>query len=37
MIPTPEEADFFTALNVPCWPPEQRTEHRLMQFVRQTR
>jgi hypothetical protein len=37
MIPTPEEADFFAVLNVPCWPPERRTEHRLMQFVRQTR
>jgi hypothetical protein len=30
MIPAPEEADFFAAPGVPCWPPEQRTEHRLM-------
>jgi hypothetical protein len=35
MIPTLEEADFFAALNVPCWPPEQRIEHRLIQFIRQ--
>jgi hypothetical protein len=35
VIPTPEEEDFFAALGVPCWPPEQRTEHRLMQFIRQ--
>jgi hypothetical protein len=37
MIPTPEEEDFFAVLSVPCWPPEQRTERRLMQFVRQSR
>jgi len=32
MIPTPEEEDFFAALGVPCWPPEQRTVHRLVQL-----
>jgi hypothetical protein len=37
MIPMPEETDFFAALNVPCWSPEQRTERRLRQFVRQSR
>ena len=37
MIPTPTEEDFFRQLGVPCWPPEQRTERRLMQFVRQSR
>jgi DNA polymerase/3'-5' exonuclease PolX len=35
VIPTPEEEDFFAALGVPCWPPEQRTDHRLVQFIRQ--
>jgi DNA polymerase/3'-5' exonuclease PolX len=35
MIPTPEEEDFFRVLDVPCWPPEQRTERRLMQLMRQ--
>jgi len=35
MIPSPEEEDFFAALNVPCWPPDQRTVHRLSQFVGQ--
>ena len=35
VIPTPEEEDFFVALGVPCWPPEQRTEHSLMQSIRQ--
>ena len=37
MIPTPTEEDFFRQMDVPCWPPEQRTERRLMQFVRQSR
>jgi len=37
MIPTPEEKDFFAALGIPCWPPEQRTERRLVQSVRQAR
>ena len=37
MIPTPEEEDFFRVLDVPCWPPEQRTEHKLIQFIRQGR
>jgi hypothetical protein len=37
MIPTPTEEDFFRVLDVPCWPPEQRAERRLRQFVRQSR
>jgi hypothetical protein len=37
MIPTPTEEDFFRQMDIPCWPPEERTEHRLMQFVRQSR
>jgi hypothetical protein len=37
MIPTPTEEDFFRQMGVPCWSPEQRTECRLMQFVRQPR
>jgi len=37
VVPTPEEEDFFAALNVPCWPPEQRTERRLVQFVKQAK
>jgi hypothetical protein len=36
-IPTPTEERFFGTLDVPCWPPEQRTERRLMQFIRQVR
>jgi hypothetical protein len=32
-----EKEDFFRVLDVPCWPPEQRTERRLMQCVRQSR
>jgi hypothetical protein len=28
-----EVEDFFRVLDVPCWPPEQRTEHRVMQFI----
>jgi len=34
MIPAPEEEDFFRVLDVPCWPPEQRSEQGLMQFMR---
>jgi hypothetical protein len=37
MIPTPTEGDFFRQMGVPCWPPEQRTECRLRQFIMQTR
>jgi len=37
VVPTPEEDDFFSALGVPRWSPEQRTERRLVQFVRQAR
>ena len=37
LIPTPTEEDFFAALEVPCWPPEERTARRLMQFIRQSR
>jgi DNA polymerase/3'-5' exonuclease PolX len=37
MIPTPTEEDFFRRLGEPCLPPEQRTERRLRQFVRQSR
>lgn len=32
-IPTPEEADFFDALRVPCWEPELRTVDRLREFL----
>jgi hypothetical protein len=35
MIPTPEEEDFFRQMTIPCWLPEQRTERRLMQLMRQ--
>jgi DNA polymerase/3'-5' exonuclease PolX len=37
MIPTATEEDFFRQMGVPCWPPEQRAERRLKQFVRQSR
>jgi DNA polymerase/3'-5' exonuclease PolX len=37
MIPTPTEEDLFWQMGVPCWPPEQRTERRLVQFIRQTK
>lgn len=32
-IETPEEADFFAALGLPCWPPEERTAERLEEFL----
>jgi DNA polymerase/3'-5' exonuclease PolX len=35
MISTPEGEDFFRQLCVPCWPPEERTERRVMRFIRQ--
>jgi DNA polymerase/3'-5' exonuclease PolX len=37
MIPTPTEEGFFRQVGLPCWAPEQRTEHKLRQFVRQSR
>jgi hypothetical protein len=37
LIPTPTEEDFFRQMGVPCWLPERRTEHKLRQFVRQSR
>jgi hypothetical protein len=37
MIPTPTEEGFFRQMDVPCWPLERRTEHRLVQFIRQAR
>ena len=35
-IDTPEEADFFRQIGVPCWPPEERTEKRLVDFLSTT-
>jgi DNA polymerase/3'-5' exonuclease PolX len=35
MIPTPEEEDFFRVLDVPCWPPHERTVERLRQHLLQ--
>jgi DNA polymerase/3'-5' exonuclease PolX len=32
-IDTPEETDFFAALGVPYWPPEDRTADRLREFL----
>jgi hypothetical protein len=37
MIPTPEEEDFFAALNFPLWPPKSRTEERLRAYLRRPR
>jgi DNA polymerase/3'-5' exonuclease PolX len=34
MIPTPEEEDFFSQLRVPYWPPEERMEQRLREYLR---
>jgi hypothetical protein len=34
MIPTPEEEDFFAALDFPVWPPNQRTEERLQRHLK---
>jgi len=35
MIPTPEEEDFFRVLDVPCWPPHERTAERLRRHLQQ--
>ena len=35
MVPTPEEADFFRVLDVPCWQPRERTVGRLRRHLRQ--
>jgi hypothetical protein len=35
MIPTPEEEDFFRVLDVPCWPPHERTVERLRGHLQQ--
>jgi DNA polymerase/3'-5' exonuclease PolX len=35
MIPTPEEEDFFRVLDVPCWPPHERTVERLREHLQQ--
>lgn len=32
-IPAPTEEAYFEALGVPCWPPEERTEDRLREFL----
>ena len=34
-IPTPDEQSFFKALDIPYWRPEERTEARLREFLRQ--
>jgi DNA polymerase/3'-5' exonuclease PolX len=33
VVPTPTEEAYFEALQVPCWPPEERTEQRLRSFL----
>ncbi|MCP4537716.1 MAG: hypothetical protein GY832_11260 [Chloroflexi bacterium] len=33
IIPTPTEKAYFEALQVPCWPPEERAEQRLRSFL----
>ena len=35
MIPTPEEEDFFRVLDVPCWPPPERTVERFREHLQQ--
>jgi DNA polymerase/3'-5' exonuclease PolX len=35
MIPTPEEGDFFRVLDVPYWPPHERTAERLRRHLQQ--
>jgi len=35
VIPTPEEEDFFAALGVPCWPPQERTVQQLIKYLKQ--
>ena len=32
LIETPEEEDFFEAINLPCWPPEERSLLRLAEW-----
>ena len=32
-LETPEEADYFAALGMPYWPPEERTAERLKEFL----
>ena len=34
-LETPTEQEWFAALDVPCWPPEQRTAARLTQHIRE--
>jgi hypothetical protein len=34
VIPTSTEEAYFDALKVPCWPPEERKEQRLREFIR---
>jgi hypothetical protein len=35
MIPAPEEEDFSRVLDVPCWPPHERTVERLRKHLQQ--
>lgn len=37
IIDTPEEEDFFAVLDVPWWPPSERSEERLRNFLRARR
>jgi hypothetical protein len=32
-VDTPEEADYFKALGLPCWAPEERTAERLEEYL----
>ena len=36
-VDTPEEEDFFAALGLPCWPPQERTLMRLAEWRHQER
>lgn len=37
VIPTPEERDWFAALNLPCWEPAERTPARLKTYLKDRR
>ena len=36
-LETPTEEEFFAALDLPCWPPEERTADRLLGWLRSQR
>ena len=35
VIPTSDEEDFFRVLDIPCWPPQERTVEHLRRHLQQ--